>query len=268
MLLSLATVWGSSFYLIKKSLVAFDPIQVACLRVSIAGIVLIPFFASRIKKINKGDFKWLVIVGLAGSMLPAFLFSYAQTHIPSAVAGMLNSLTPLFTLLIGVIFFSFAALHRNYVGVFIGLAGATILILQTSSGSLDTNIFYALLIVIGTICYGTSGNVVKRFLGHLKSFSISVVSYVVLVPFVLIGLSTTPFLSVMQTHPHAWWSLAAVAFLAVMSTAIASVFYFMLVQRTTPLFASTVTYLIPVIATFLGVFDGEVVTIIHFLGCC
>ncbi|MBK8503018.1 MAG: DMT family transporter [Saprospiraceae bacterium] len=141
LLFGLASVWGSSFFLIKKALIALHPIQVACLRLSIAGLILSPFFIGQIKNLPRKDIKWLLVVGLAGSGIPAICFGFAQTHLSSAVAGMLNSLTPLFTLIIGVLFFTFRAQLRNILGVLVGLLGAIFLITQALEGPLMTNFF-------------------------------------------------------------------------------------------------------------------------------
>lgn len=238
----------------------------ACLRLSISGIVLIPFFFGEFKKVPRKDIRWLMVVGLAGSAIPALSFGFAQTHLSSAVAGILNSLTPLFTLVIGILFFSFKAQRRNILGVIVGLFGAIFLITQAIEGPLVSNIFYAGLIVLASTCYATSGNVVAHYLPHLKSFSISVLSYVMLLPAAFSILFMTDFLERFDSEPLIYQSLAAVTALAIFGTAIASVFYFMLVQRTTPLFASMVTYLIPVIATLLGLLDGESITILHGVG--
>jgi drug/metabolite transporter (DMT)-like permease len=238
----------------------------ACLRLSIAGLVLSPFFIREVKNLPLKDVKYLLVVGLAGSAIPAFCYGFAQTHVSSSVTGMLNSLTPLFTLVIGVIFFAFRAQPRNIAGVIIGLLGAIFLVTQVIQGPVITNLLFAGLIVFGTMCYATSGNVVARFLLHRKSFSISVLSYVMLMPFALVILFTTDFMERLSADPQIYGSLAAVSVLAIFGTVIASIFYFTLVQRTTALFASMVTYLIPVIATLLGFLDGEPISAAHAIG--
>lgn len=238
----------------------------ACLRVSISGLVLLPFFLREFKKVEKKDLKYLIVVGLAGSAIPAISYGFAQTHIPSSVAGMLNSLTPLFTLLIGILFFAFKTHLRNIFGVAVGLVGAIFLVTQASQGPVVTNAAYALLIAFASICYATSGNVVARYLSHLKSFTISIISYGIFIPITLAILFTTDFIHRLQTEPQIIYSITAVTILAVFGTALASILYFTLVQRTTPLFASMVTYLIPVIAVILGFFDGETLTVLHGIG--
>lgn len=238
----------------------------ASLRISIAGVVLLPFFWREINKVPRKDLGWLLVVGLAGSAIPAFSYGFAQTHISSAVAGMLNSLTPLFTLVIGMIFFSLQVQSRNFLGVAIGLLGAVFLITQAIQGSLSTNAAYASLIILGTICYATSGNVVAKFLPHINSFTISIISYVLLLPLGLTFLFSSDFTHRLTTDDKIYYSLAAVTALAILGTALASIIYFSLVKRTSPLFASMVTYLIPVIATILGVFDGEPFSVYHITG--
>lgn len=238
----------------------------ASLRLSIAGLALSPFFFRQVKGLDIREIKYLLAVGLAGSAIPAFCYGFAQTHISSAVTGMLNSLTPLFTLVIGVLFFAFRTQPRNILGVVIGLLGALLLVIQAIEGPLTTNLFYAGLVVFGTMCYATSGNVVARFLPHRKSTSISILAYVMLMPIALIILFSTDFIHRLQTEPRIYLSLAAVSALAIFGTAVASIFYFMLVQRTTALFAAMVTYLIPVVATLLGFFDGEPISIMHGAG--
>lgn len=236
------------------------------MRISIAGLVLLPFFFKQVKSLTYQDFKWIMVVGLFGSAIPALCIGFAQTHLSSAIAGTLNSLTPLFTLVIGILFFAIKPNMRKIGGVLVGLFGAIFLVLTTADGSASTNLLYGALIMLASMCYATNGNVVKRFLSHRKSFSISVLSYVLLSPLTIGILFYTDFMEIIRADQHAWHSLAAVSFLAIFGTAIASIFYFMLVQRTSALFASMVTYMIPVLATFIGFIDGESVTIYHGLG--
>ena len=236
------------------------------LRIGIAGLALSPFLFRELKTLTARDLKWLIAVGMTGSAIPALCYGFAQTHISSAIAGMLNSLTPLFTLVIGILFFAIRPNLGNLGGVIVGLAGALFLITAAAQGPLVMNLFYGSLIVIATICYATSGNMVKRFLPNRRSFSISVFSYTLLFPISVLVLLSTDFLEVMASGSQAHMSLVAVSFLAIFGTAIASIFYFMLVQRTSALFASMVTYIIPFLATIIGFFDGETMTLWHGLG--
>jgi len=266
LLLGLSLVWGSSFFLIKKTLVTFQPIQVACLRMGIAGIVLSPFLYKEIKTLKREDIRWILVVGFTGSAIPAICFGFAQTHLSSGIAGVLNSLTPLFTLVVGILFFAVKAKSRMILGVLIGLIGALMTIIKAIDGPMEANLFFGALVVLASICYATSSNVVMHHLTHRKSFSISVLAYGALLPFSLLILFSTDFIHRLQTEEQALMSLGAATFLALFGTAIASTFFFMLVQRTSALFASTITYLIPIIATILGSFDGEAVSIYHGIG--
>jgi drug/metabolite transporter (DMT)-like permease len=266
LLVLLAVIWGSSFFLIKKSLIAFQPTQVMGLRISITGFLFLPFLRTGLKKIRHKNWLPLLVVGLFGSAIPAFCYAFAQTHISSITTGILNSLTPLFTLLLGVLFFQVKHSIYKLAGVLFGLVGAVLLIINIQTHPLETNIFYASFIVIGTICYAISGNVVKEYLIGLKAFSISVVSYSFIAPIGLATLWFTRVDEVFYTHEQVWISFASVTALAIAGTVLASLLYFYLVQITSALFASLVSYLIPIVAMLFGFFDGENIEIIHILG--
>ncbi len=259
-------MWGCSFILIKRSLVAFDPIQVASLRIVIAALAFLPFVPAQLQKVRRSHWPKLVLVGLLGSALPAFCYAIAQTQISSAVAGILNSLTPLWTLTIGWIVFKFSRRGSQLLGVVVGIIGASILILAGSSGSSSANMWFSLFIVIGTMCYGTSGNLVKAKLGGLSSITISVLAFVVWGPLAMIILWSSDAWVVIKTHPSASASLLAVTVLALVGTVLCSMLYFKLVKRTEPLFASLVSYLIPIVAVVLGLWDGEQLGLSQFCG--
>ncbi len=259
-------VWGSSFILIKKALIAFEPLEVASLRISISALAFTPFFFRHRTRVSALDWRALVIVGLCGSGIPAFCYAMAQTQISSITTGILNSLTPLFTLLIGVWFFSVTSHWLKYIGVIIGLLGAIFLIYFNYTASLQIDMIYALLIVVGTICYAISGNVVKQYLNKIDSFTISVLSLSLLGLPALVILLRTDVLIKLSNHSEAWFSLGAVAILALFGTVLASIVYFRLVQITSALFASSVSYLIPMVAVILGFMDGEPVLAIQVAG--
>jgi drug/metabolite transporter (DMT)-like permease len=263
----LALTWGSSFILIKKSLIAFDPVQVASLRLSITALALSPVVLQRYKTVTWSRWPYFLAVGLLGTAIPAFLFSFAQQKVSSSVAGMLNTLTPLFTLLLGIAFFQSKVALTKIAGVLLGLSGAAVLIFLGQKGALSGSIAYSMLIVLATVCYGANLNMVASFFGNINSLTLSAVSFsMVGIPAIFYLLLGTDFISRLSTQPQAMTALGYVAVLSLGGTVIASVLFFWLVQRTSAIFSSTVAYLMPIVALVWGVFDGEAMTIYHLAG--
>ena len=264
-LLLLSLVWGSSYILIKKSLLAFAPEQLACLRISISCLAFLPVFLFRFKQIDWSKARYLLIVGLAGSFIPAFLFATAQTQLSSSLTGLLSSLTPLFTLLQAFILFKMAFVWNKMIGVLLGLAGALFLVYFGQQG-VTQNIWYGGLVIIATFLYAYSSNTVKASLQDMNPLTLSATAFVMVGPPAFIYLFTTDILEVLQNHPEGWTSLGYVTLLALVGTVLASFLFFWLVQLTNPVFASSVSYLIPIVALTWGVWDGEAITIYHFFG--
>lgn len=261
-LVFLAVVWGTSFILIKKSLVAFSDYQVASLRIAISGLAFIPVIVWQFHKINWKKWDRFLLIGVTGSGIPPFLFSAAQTEISSSLAGILNGLTTIFTLIVALLFFKMKWDKKKAIGVFIGLIGASIIILYNNQ--VEGQFFYAMLIVIAAILYGFNGNFIKWFFNDENPLHISAVSLGLMGPVALIMVLTSDFTTVMRTHPDAMMSLGSVTLLALMSTVIASVIFFRLIQKTNAVFSSGVTYLIPFVAVIWGVWDGEQFYPIYF----
>ncbi len=260
-------VWGCSFILIKKALLGFSPIQVASLRLSISALAFLPFFLREASKVKPGEWITFIAVGLTGSGIPAFCYALAQTKISSITAGIMNSTTPLFTFVLGVLFFRTASSVRRVIGVLLGLGGACTIILgsrMSESGAGQS--WFAAFILVGTICYAISGNVVKARLQHWHSVSISALSFGSLLIPALVLLFATGSIQTLQANPAAFYSLAAIAALALVGTVMATILYFKLVQRTDALFASTVSYLIPIVALMLGLLDGERLSWMEMMG--
>ncbi|MDY0085637.1 MAG: DMT family transporter [Bacteroidales bacterium] len=254
----LVVTWGSSFILIKRGLLYFDPVEVGSIRVGITFLFLLPFAVKRLKNLSKKDILWLSISGFAGNFFPAFLFAAAQKGIDSSTAGLLNSLTPLFTLLIGLIIFKIKTKLIQIAGVIIGLIGAAGLINSSGGNDFSFNFGYASLVVLATIFYALNVNLIKAKLQHLNSITItSVAFFIVGFPSMIILLATTDFIPKLTSVPGAWTGLGYLAILAVMGTGIAMIAFNSLIRITTPLFASSVTYLIPVVALIWGIIDGE-----------
>lgn len=266
LLLLLALIWGSSFILIKKGLIAFAPDQLAAIRIASAGFVLLPFLLRRFRTVQRHHWPKLVSVGLVGSFIPAFLFAFAQTQLASGVTGVLNTFTPLATLIIGVVIFRQLVAMQQWVGVFIGLGGTVILITANASGALQFNA-YALLIIVATICYGLNLNLIKHHIPDLSALTITGVSLFLVAPPALIYLlAATPFVEQVTTQPDAIFPLSAILVLGIIGTAMALVIFNTVVKMTDTTFTSSVTYLIPIVALILGVMDGEPFLIEHAVG--
>lgn len=257
-LLTLAIIWGSSFILIKKGLLYFSHLEVGALRIVITYFFLLPFVLRKIEKLSPSDWKYLAIVGIVGSGAPSFLFATAQTGIDSSLAGILNSLTPLFTLFIGIAFFQLKTKWFNVAGVIIALVGAAGLIHVSGGKGFDFNIRYAVFVIIATICYATNVNIVKAKLRHLNAITITVFSFFIIGPPVLIYLlAATPFIHKISTDPSTHAGLGYIAILSVVGTALALFAFNRLIKMASPVFAASVTYIIPVVAVMWGIIDGE-----------
>ena len=262
-LTALSLIWGSSFILMKRGLVYFRPDQVAALRMVIAFVVAFPFCVRQFLKIEKSRWKYIAVVGIFGSGLPAILFTTAQTRVNSSLAGMLNSLTPVFTMLIASFFFRTKYTTIQITGVIAGFLGATALVIVNAHGGISTDAEYAMLIVLATVFYGISVNTIKAHLGDINSFVISGFALLfVAVPYG-IYLFSTDFVHRLTTIPQAWLGCSYIATLAILGTAVSNILYFQLVKIASPLFASAVTYLIPIVALFWGIADGETLNILH-----
>lgn len=266
LLAALTLIWGSSYILIKKGLLVFSPIELACLRLSVSFIALTPFMFKAIKTIPKEKYPLTFAIGLFGSGLPGFLFAFSMTRINSSVNGIINSLSPLFTLLIAALLFKTLLPKVKIAGVIIGLAGALILILFKPNGNFNGDFAFAILPVLATFCYGLSTNIVKNKFPNESSVNITSLAMCMIGLPCLIGLSFTGFYTKMATVPGAWQALMYIIVLAVMGTVVAWMLFYKLIQRTDALFGASVTYLIPIVAIAWGIFDGEAFSIVQLGG--
>lgn len=264
-LVSLAFIWGSSFILMKRGMEVFSATQVASLRIFLAFLSLIPFLIFQYKHMFGAKAKWLLLVGLFGNGIPAFLFTRAQLGLSSAVTGMLNSLTPLFTLIIAVLIFHAKTKPVNIVGVIIGLIGACGLIFFNGNADFSGSIGYAALVILATLMYAISVNIIKKYLQELDSTVIATCAFSFIGPLAGVYLFTGDFLTVVKSHSESWKALGYIAILAVIGSAFSVIIFNRLIKMTNALFASSVTYLIPVVAIFWGALDGEQILIIHFI---
>ena len=262
----LCLIWGSSFILMKEGLVTLTAFEVAAIRMLSAGLVSIPFAYRSLREITKKQRLYSVLTGILGSYLPAIFFCIAQTKIDSALAGMLNALTPLFVLLIGVSFFQLPLVKSKLIGILIGFVGMIVLFLkQTGSFQLE-EMPYLLIVVVATICYGINVNIANRHLQGVRPLAIASVAFTFLIPLSLILLWTEGFFNYPITDNKVLISIASASFLGITGTALATVLFYMLMKRAGPLFSSMVTYGIPFVAVAWGFFYGEEITFLQILG--
>ncbi len=254
----LSIIWGSSFILIKKSLLGLTPFQLGSLRTIITGFILFSVGFNTIKTIEKRQWKWLILSGFLGSFFPAFLFAIAETEIDSSVAAMLNSLTPLSTMLMGFAIFKIASTKRQMLGVLIGFIGTAILIFRGSELNPNQNYYFAGFVVLSTMFYAANVNIIKSRLFNVKPLSIATANYVVIIiPAIIVLLSSGFFSEATYSNPNFKMSLLYVTVLSFFGTALAKVLFNNLILISTPVFASSVTYLMPIMALFWGTLDGE-----------
>jgi drug/metabolite transporter (DMT)-like permease len=261
----LSLIWGSSFILIKKGLIGLTPIQLGSLRILFAGIFLLAIGFKSISKISLQQWKFIAITAFFGTFIPAYLFAIAQTEIDSSVSSILNSLTPLNTLVLGSIAFGLQFKRNQIFGVIIGLFGSALLILNGAMNHPEQNYYYALLILIASLCYATNVNLIKKHLSGMAPLSITTGNFLVLLLPATVILYFTDFLEVV-TVPQVQHSMLFIVVLGVIGTGIANIIFFKLIQLSSPVFATSVTYLIPIVAFFWGLLDNEMLTPIQFVG--
>jgi drug/metabolite transporter (DMT)-like permease len=261
----LALIWGSSFILIKKGLIGLTAFQLGSLRIIFAAFFLLLIGFKSLVKIPRHQWKYIALTSVFGTFIPAYLFAIAQTQIDSSVSSILNSLTPLNTLVLGALAFGLQFRRNQVFGVLIGLIGSALLILNGAANHPEQNYYYAILVVIASLCYATNVNLIKRFLPDLSPLSITTGNFaVLLVPASLI-LFFTGFFDVIHVA-EVQHSLLFILLLGVLGTGIANIIFFKLIQISSPVFATSVTYLIPVVAFFWGLLDHEMLTFVQFIG--
>lgn len=251
----------------KKGLVALSPVEVAALRITVAGVLVLPIALLKWRDVKREQVPKLLVSGLLGVFIPAFLFTTAQQHIDSSVAGILNTLSPLWTLIMGVLFYKQIFRRPAVIGILVGLTGTVLLMLSRNAGSVTGFNAYGLLIVAACAFYGLNLNFVKFNITNLGSLAITSVSIALIGPLgALVLFGMTDFVHTLDAVPGAWTAAGYVALLALMSTAIAGLIFNKLVRITTPLYASMVTYIMPLVSVMWGVLDGERLYASHFIG--
>lgn len=255
-LLILALIWGSSFILMKKALIHLSPVQVGAIRIIFTALTLFTVGLKNISKINKTQWYYIAVTAFLGTFFPVFLFAYAVESIDSSIVSILNSLTPLNTLLIGAFFFNYSFLRKQFLGVIVGLIGALILILKGAELNPDQNYYFAIGVVLASIGYAFNVNILKKHLDGLSAVTITTGNFIIIIIPALVVLWFTDFFH-LDYIKQSESSLYYLILLSVFGTALAKTFFNKLVQISSPIFSSSVTYLIPIVAIIWGVFDGE-----------
>jgi drug/metabolite transporter (DMT)-like permease len=259
-LILLSIIWGSSYILIKKTLIGVSPLQLGSLRVIFTTMVLFILGFSSLKKIPKDKWKWIILTGYIGSFFPSFFFAFAQTEIDSGVAAILNSLTPLATLIIGVVFYKFIIDSKQILGVIIGLFGSFLLIYEGSTINPDQNFLFVGFIITSSVCYATSVNMLKAHLQDVPAVSIALGNFLCILPPALIILFYSGFMNInVIESPKVQNALFYIIVLSVFGSAFAKILFNKFVQIASPVFASSVTYTLPVVAVMWGLLDGETI---------
>lgn len=267
LLIILSIIWGSSFILIKKGLIALTPVQLGALRVALTGLFLFIVGHKSLKSINKKNYKWIALSGFIGAFFPAFLFAYAETEVDSGITSILNSLTPLNTILIGLSVFKIGATRRQFFGVIIGFIGTAILIAKGADLNPDQNYLYAGFIILATVMYGINVNLIKKFLQDERPLAIATGNFIpIILPAIVILFSTDFFTKATFQIDGIYQAIFYIVLLSIFGTALAKVLFNNLVQIASPVFASSVTYVMTIVAILWGVLDGERIEFIQFLG--
>lgn len=266
LLLILSLIWGSSFILIKRGLDAFSFEQVAALRLFMA-FVFVAWIGRKFYRNIPTNKLWpLFLTGFIGNGIPAFLFTKSETYLDSGIVGILNVLTPLFTLFIGLFFYNLKVKLVNYIGIAIGMVGTIYLLFPDIQELNEKALLYSFMVIVATACYGWSTNIIKTQLQELNSLQITTIAFSFVGPWAGIYLFNSDFIEVMQTHPKAWASLGYTAILAIIGSALSVVAFNKLIKMTGALFATSCTYIIPIVAILWGVIDHETISAHHLSG--
>ena len=266
LLFVLSLIWGSSFILYKISLVAIPAMEVGAVRVFTAFVMLLPVAIKHLRHIPIKNYKWLIASGLLGVFIPAMLFALAGSKMPSSVIGSLNALTPGLTVVVGVLIFRTPIKLLQIFGLILALIGSLVLALQVGTGGLEVNA-YAILVFLGCLCYAVNLNITKTYLSHLPAVVVSActLAFIGLPALTIILLGTGVKACLVDASLFVQYLLPAIA-LGALGSAAASILFYKLIKLSSALYASTVTYLMPLIAIFWGLLDGEQFLYWHLLG--
>ena len=261
----LSLIWGSSFILIKKGLIGLSAIQLGSLRLIFSAVFLVLIGYKSLFKLTKSQWKYVTLTAVFGTFIPAYLFALAETEIDSSTTAVLNSLTPLNTLILGIIAFGVPFKKNQFIGICIGFIGSILLVFNGASNHPEQNYYYALLVVLASICYATNVNLIKKYLPTVAPLSITTGNFLVLLAPAVLLLYFSGFFDIISA-PEVQTSMGYIAILGIVGTGIANILFFKLIQISSPVFATSVTYLIPIVAFYWGLLDHEILTSIQFMG--
>ncbi|MBD0834048.1 DMT family transporter [Aestuariibaculum suncheonense] len=257
-LFTLSVIWGSSFILIKKSLLGLTPMQLGVLRNLITSLILLTLGFRGLKTVTLNEWKWLAVSGLVGSFVPAFLFAIAETEIDSAVTSVLNSLVPMHTFWLGLTFFNIPSSKRQFLGLVVGFIGSCVLMLNGAELNPNQNYWYAGFILLSGLMYGLNVNIIKRYLHNVKPLTIAAGNYtIIFFPAVIMLFFVDFFSRETFANPEFGMSMIYITTLSFFGTAMAKILFNKLVKISTPVFTSSVTYVMPIVALMWGFLDGE-----------
>ncbi|MCF6131778.1 DMT family transporter [Flavobacterium wongokense] len=264
-LVALALIWGSSFILIKRGLDGLNPYQLGSLRIIFCAVFLLIVGFKSLSSIAQHQWKYIALTSLFGTFIPAYLFAIAETKVSSSICSILNSLTPLNTLILGAIAFGLNFRRNQIFGIIIGLIGTAVLIFNGNEQGVSEDYSYSVFVLIATVCYATNVNLIKRYLSDVKPLSITTGNFLVMLVPAIVILCCTDFTGKMHlaATQHAMFY---VMILGIVGTGVANVIFYKLIQISSPIFASSVTYLIPIVACLWGILDNEMLTPLQFLG--
>ena len=267
-LFTLSIIWGSCYILIKKGLVGLTPLQLGSTRIVMTTVILMTFGWKQLRKIPKEAWKWIILTGFFGTFFPSYLFAFAETVIDSSVAAVLNGMTPLFTLILGLMFFNSSFKWMKIVGVLVGFGGTLVLVSNEFTMRSGLSSWYAFLVMAATLCYSINVNLIKHKLQGVPALAIALGNFIAIVipAFGVLLFTNFPWTKI-TSSPEVSSSIGYILILSLFGTALAKVMFNELVSISTAVFSISITYLLPIVAIAWGILDGEQFTLIQWLGC-
>jgi len=267
-LFTLSIIWGSSYILIKKGLVGLTPLQLGSTRIVMTTVILMIFGWKQLRKIPKEAWKWIILTGFFGTFFPSYLFAFAETVIESSVAAVLNGMTPLFTLILGLMFFNSSFKWMKIVGVLVGFGGTLVLVSNEFTMRSGLSSWFAFLVMAATLCYSINVNLIKHKLQGVPALAIALGNFIAIVipAFGVLLFTNFPWTKI-TSSPEVSSSIGYILILSLFGTALAKVMFNELVSISTAVFSISITYLLPIVAIAWGILDGEQFTLIQWLGC-